>query len=160
MRAILGAGLLAVTLALSSAAAGVLDGVRRVAVSVDIRPPIDGLSGDELERRIATLVTKPQHSLALDQSSADRLRLTITVRSYTSSELRGFPLPFSGTYAIGTVRLALHRAVEIVGGPARSVSASIWERERQIATRESAARGAVNRAVDELLDELRDLPGQ
>jgi hypothetical protein len=144
------------TLAVTSSAGDVLDGVRRVAVSVDLRQPIEGISGDALERRVLTFVAKLKPSLALDKSSADRLHLTITVRSYSSSELRGFPLPFSGTYAMGTVRLALHRAVEIVGGPPRMVSAPVWERERQIATRESAARRAVDRAVEELLDELRD----
>ncbi len=153
--AILGAVMLVLTLAVPSSAGGVLDGVSRVAVSVDISQPIEGISGDELERHVVAFVAKPEHSLALDQSSADRLQLRITLRSYSSSELRGFPLPFSGSYAIGTVRLTLHRAAEIVGGPPRVVSASVWERERQIATRDSAARGAVHRAVEELLDEFR-----
>jgi hypothetical protein len=161
VRTLLGAVTLALSVALTASAAGVLDGVTRVALSIDVRPPIDGVvSGDELGRRVSTFVAKLEPSLALDESSADRLQLTITVRSYSSSELRGFPLPFSGTYAIGTVRLTLHRAVQIVGGPPRILSASIWERERQIATRESAARGAVDRAVEELLDELRDLRGR
>lgn len=157
--ALLGAVMLALTLAVTSSAGSVLDGVRRVAVSVDVRQPIEGVLADELERRVVTFVAKLEHSLALDKSSTDRLQLTITVSSYSSSELRGFPLPFSGTYAIGTVRLTLHRAVEIVGGPPRIVSASVWERERQIATRGSAARGAVDRAVEELLDELRGVRG-
>ena len=155
--ALLGAVMLALMLAVTASAGGVLDGVRRVAVSVDIQPPMEGISGDELERHVITFVAKPEHALALDQSSADRLQLRITLRSYSSSELRGFPLPFSGSYAIGTARLTLHRAVEIVGGPPRIVSASVWEGERQIATRDSAARGAVHRAVEELLDEFRVL---
>jgi hypothetical protein len=157
--ALFGAVTLALTLALTSSATGVLDGVRRVAVSVDVGQPIDGVSAEELRRRLVAFAGKLEPSLALDASSADRLQLTITVRSYSSSELRGFPLPFSGTYAIGTVRLTLHRAVEIVGGPPRIVSAHVWEAERQIATRRSAARGAVDRAVEELLDELRDVRG-
>ena len=157
--ALLGAVMLTLTLAVTSSAGDVLEGVRRVTVSVHLRQPIEGVSDEELERRVLTFVAKLEPSLTLDKSSADRLHLTITVRSYSSSELRGFPLPFSGTYAIGTVRLALHRAVEIVGGPSRMVSASVWDRERQIATRGSAARRAVDRAVEELLDELRDARG-
>jgi hypothetical protein len=158
--ALLGALMLTLTVTASSSAGDVLDGVRRVTVSVDLGQPIDGVSGDELERRVVAFVAKLEPSLALDKSSTDRLHLTSTVRSYSSSELRGFRLPFSGTYAMGTVRLALRRAVEIVGGPPRTVSASVWERERQIATRGSAARGAVDRAVEELLDELRDARGR
>jgi hypothetical protein len=160
VRALLGAVSLALTVALTSSAAGVLDGVTRVAVSIDVRQPIDGVSGDELGRRVVAFVATLAPPLSLDESSADRLQLKITVRSYSSSELRGFPLPFSGTYAIGTVRLTLHRDVEIVGGPRRIASASVWERERQIATRASAARGAVDRAVEELLDDLRDVRGR
>jgi hypothetical protein len=148
---------LALTVALTASAAGVLDGVTRVAVSIDVRQPIDGVSADELGRRVLTFVAKLQPALALDESSADRLQLTITVRSYSSSALRGFPLPFSGTYAIGTVRLTRHRDVEIVGDPRRIVSASVWERERQIATRGSDARRAVDRAVEELLNDLREV---
>jgi hypothetical protein len=149
--------MLALTVALTSSAAGILDGVTRVSVRIDISQPIVGVSADELERQVVALVAKLQPSLSLDESSADRFKLTIAVRSHSSSELRGFPLPFSGSYAIGTVRLSLHRDVELVGGPRRVVSASVWERERQIATRASYARGAVNRAVEELLDDLRDM---
>jgi hypothetical protein len=127
MTALLGAVMLALTLAFTCSAAGVLDGLGRVAVRVNVRQPIAGVSGDELRRRLVTFVAKLEPSLALDESSADRLQLTITVRSYSSSELRGFPLPFSGSYAIGMVRrLTLHRAAEIVGGPPRSVSAIVW----------------------------------
>ena len=160
VRALLGAVTLALTVALTSSMADVLDGITRVAVSIDVRPPIDGVSGAELARRVGAFVAKLEPPLSPDDRSADRLQLTITVRSYSSSELRGFPLPFSGTYAIGTVRLALHRDVEVVGGPGHIVSASVWERERQIATRRSDARGAVDRAVDDLLNDLRDLRGR
>jgi hypothetical protein len=152
--------MLALTIALTSSAAGVLDGVTRVAVSIDLRQPIDGVSADELERRVATFIAKLEPSLSLDESSGDRLKMTITVRSYSSSELRGFPLPFSGTYAIGTARLTLYRDVKIVGGPPRIISASVWERERQIATRASYAREAVDRAVEDLLNDLRDVQGR
>lgn len=157
---LLGAVVLALTLAPTCSAADVLDGLRRVAVCVDVRQPIAGVSGDELRRRLGTIVAKLEPPLAVDESSGDRLQLTITVRSYSSSELRGFPLPFSGSYAIGTVRLTLHRTAEIVGGPSRSVSAIVWERERQIATRASATSGVVDRAVEELLDELRHALGK
>ena len=154
MRALLGGVVLVLTGALPCAAASVLEGITHVAVGVDVTPPVQGVSHDPLARRVVTALATLRPPVTVDGTSSDRLRLTVTVRSYSSSELRGFPLPFSGTYAIGTVRLNLERAVEIVGSTPRSMSASIWQRERQIATRQSAVRQAIDRAVEELLGEL------
>jgi len=51
------------------------------------------------------------------------------VRSYSSSELRGFYLPLSQTYGIGPVRLAVERPAAIAGLPA-PVPAIVWQAER------------------------------
>jgi len=154
---LLGGMLLGLTTALSCSATDVLDGVARVAVAVELKQPLDGVSGDALAKRIATLLAALEPPLPVDQGSTDRLRLTIAVRPFSSSDLRGFPLPFSGTYAVGSVRLSLHRAVEIAGSRPRIVSASVWERERQITTKGSAARSAVDRAVTQLLHEFGEV---
>ena len=157
VRPLLGGVLLGLTTALSCSATDVLDGVVRVAVAVELKQPLDGVAGDALAKRIVTLLAALEPPLAPDQGSTDQLRLTIAVRPYSSSELRGFQLPFSGTYAVGTVRLSLHRAVEIAGGRRRILSASVWERERQITTKGSAARAAIDRAVTQLVHEFGEL---
>jgi hypothetical protein len=141
------------TTAPSASAAGVLDGLTRLAVIIEVMQPV-GVSADDLRQRFLTSLAALEPDLMVAEGSADRLQLAIAVRSYSSSELRGFPLPFSGAYAVGTVRLTLHRAVQIVGGPPGVVSASVWERERHIATRSSAAARAVHRAMAELLDDF------
>jgi hypothetical protein len=69
--ALLGAVMLALTLALTCSA-GILDGLGRVAVGVDVRQPIAGVSGGELRRRLVTFVGNLQPPLTLDESSADR----------------------------------------------------------------------------------------
>src|SRR5262249_46644798 len=52
---------------------------------------------------------------APDSKSPDRLRLVIAVREVSGNELRGFYLPMSGTYGIGSVRLTVERQVVVVG---------------------------------------------
>ena len=101
--------LLALTAAVSCPAAGVLDGVTRVAVVIELKQPLDGVSGEEVAKRVVTFLAALEPHLMVDQGSTDRLQLTIAVGSYSSSELRGFPLPFSGTYAVGSVRLSVIR---------------------------------------------------
>src|SRR5688572_17984454 len=142
------------TTALSGSAASVLDGLTRLTVAIEVKQPVGGVSADDLRQRVLTSLAVREPDLMVAETSADRLQLTIAVSSYSSSELRGFPLPFSGTYAVGTLRLTLHRAVQIVGHPPGVVSASVWERERHIATRRSAAAQAVHRAMAELLDDF------
>jgi hypothetical protein len=94
----------------------------------------------------------------LDARSADRLRLTEAVRAYSSSELRGFYLPFSGTYGIGPVKLAVERMVTIPG-VAAPVKAIVWQTERQArgAWRTSASEilGLVEELAEDFLDDYR-----
>ena len=141
------------TTAPSASAAGVLDGLTRLAVTIEVKQAA-GVSAHDLKQRVLTALAALAPDLIVAEGGPDRLQLAIAISSYSSSELRGFPLPFSGTYAVGTVRLTLHRGVQIVGGPPGVVPAGVWERERHIATRSSAAARAVHRAMAELLDDF------
>ncbi|MEX2147142.1 MAG: hypothetical protein WED01_09045 [Candidatus Rokuibacteriota bacterium] len=147
--------MLALMVGVAPAAAGVLDGVVRIAVSVDVEHPVEGIAAAALERRLTAFLADLAPALAPDAAAPDRLRLTVAVRPHSSSALRGFYLPFSGTYAIGTVRLGVERAVHLSGGAPRTVPAIVWQRERVVATRWAAAGAAVEGAVMELLDALR-----
>ncbi len=153
LAALLAGAVLALVAGATPAAAGVLDGVVRIAVSVDMEHPVEGIAAEALERRLtAFLVDLP---LAPDAAAPARLRLTVAVRPHSSSALRGFYLPFSGTYAIGTVRFDVERAVHLPGGAPGTVPAIVWQRERVVATRWAAAGAAIDGAVAELLDALK-----
>lgn len=146
---------LALVVVVTPAAAGVLDAVVRIAVSVDIEHSVEGTAADALERRLTAFLMDLAPALTLDATSPDRLRLVVAVRSHSSSALRGFYLPFSATYAIGTVRLTLEHAVDLPKRAPRTVPAIVWQGERAVATRWAAAAAAVDGAVAELLETLR-----
>lgn len=153
--ALLVGSILALVVVVTPVAAGVLDAVVRIAVSVDMEHAVEGTAADALERRLTAFLVDLAPALTLDAASPDRLRLTVSVRPHSSSDLRGYYLPFSATYAIGTVRLSLERTVQLSGGEPRTVPAIVWQRERSVATRRAAAGAAVDGAVTELLDDLR-----
>jgi hypothetical protein len=93
--------------------------------------------------------------LTLDPASPARLRLTVAVRPYSATTLRGFWLPFSGTYGIGPVRLSVKRTA-VVTGMSTPILASVWDAERQAAGpwRESPAE--ILRLLDEALSDFLD----
>lgn len=153
--ALIAASILALVVGVAPAAAGVLDGVVRIAVSVEVEHPVEGIAADALERRLTALLVAVAPALSVDSASPDRLRLTITVRPHSSSALRGYYLPFSATYAIGRVRLSVERAVQLAGSAPRTVPAIVWQRERAVATRWASAGVAIDGALTELLESLR-----
>src|SRR5262245_60723880 len=103
----------------------------------------------------------------VDQGSAEILRVALMVRRINAIELRGFWLPFSGDYGIGTVRLSMERPVRLGEAPASSVSplatardegvpvrAIVWQMER-LARGPWTASGAQGRELlKELLEEF------
>jgi len=107
-----------------------LHGLTRVAVEVTFSPNHPDLSADEVKKRVAEALRRTQPAPAVDPASSDRLHLTVAVRSYSSSDLRGYYLPLSQAYGIGPVRLAVERPATIAGLPA-PVPAQIWQTERQ-----------------------------
>ena len=127
-----------------------LQGLRRVAVEIAFSPAHPGVPADEAQSRIeetlrGSLPTAP----ILDARSPDRLRLTIAVREVSSTELRGFYLPFSGSYGIGLVRLAAERMVT-APGMAAPVRAVVWQVERH-------TRATWRASADEILGIAEDL---
>ena len=127
-----------------------LQGLRRVAIEIAFSPAHSGVPADDAQSRIedvlrGSLPTAP----VLDARSPDRLRLTISVREVSSSELRGFYLPFSGSYGIGLGRLAAERMVTVPGAPA-PVRAVVWQVERH-------PRAAWRAAADAILGLAEDL---
>jgi hypothetical protein len=151
----LAGSLFALVMMVSPVAAGVLDGVVRIGVSVDMEQPLEGVAADALQQRLAASVPDLAPGLTVDAASTDRLRLTVSVRPYSSTALRGFYLPFSATYAIGTVRLGVERAVQLPERAATTVPAIVWQRQRVVATRWAEAGTAVHGAMVDLVEALK-----
>jgi hypothetical protein len=123
------------------------DGLRalaRVAVEVTFSPNHPDLSTDELKKRVEEAVRRAQPAPAVDPASADRLHLTVAVRSYSSSDLRGYYLPLSQAYGIGPVRLAIERPAVFAGLPA-PIPAQVWQTERE-------AKGPWRSSASEILE--------
>jgi len=121
-----------------------LQALPRVAVEVTLSPEHPDVAPAEVQRRVEEALRRTQPAPLIDPASEDRLHLTAGVRSYSSSELRGFPLPFSGTYGIGPVRLALRRPAAVAGLP-NPLLATVWQAERQ-------AKGPWRNSASEILE--------
>jgi len=132
-----------------------LAGLGTIGVDVERDPSQGSLSTERLARRIHARLSEGAPALTLGPVSRDRLRLTVAVRPYSATTLRGFWLPFSGTYGIGPVRLSLERLATIVGVP-EPVRASVWHAERQAAGPWRDSPGEILKLVDETLAEFLD----
>ncbi len=136
-----------------------LKGVRRVAIEVVFTPDHPQLAPEVVEKRVEDALLADPNAPRPDPKSPDRLRLVVAVREVSTNELRGFYLPMSGTYGIGSVRLAVERQVAVLGEPARAggvaaagapVPALVWQVERQ-------ARGPWRRSGAEVMALIDDL---
>jgi hypothetical protein len=127
-----------------------LGGLARVGVDVRLNPAPTGLSVEQLSLRVSTRLSDLAPSLTIDPASSDRLDLDVAVRRHGASALRGFWLPFSGTYAIGPVRLRVERMVTVAGVPT-AVPATVWRAERHAAGPWRSATDDVLKLVDETL---------
>jgi len=130
-----------------------LAGLARLRVDVEMDPSQTSQWTEELARRIAGRLGVLAPALTLDPTATDRLRLTVTVRRHGATALRGFWLPFSGTYGIGPVRLSVERTVTMVGGSA-PVAASVWHAERQAAGPWRESPKEIVKLLDEMLAEF------
>jgi len=126
-----------------------LQGVQHVAVDVTVSPNHPDLGVEEMRRRVEDGVRRGQPAPVVETRSAERLHLTVGVRAYSSSELRGFYLPLSQAYGIGPVRLVLERPAQLAGLVA-PITVQVWQAERQAKSvwRNSAAE------ILELTDEV------
>ncbi len=155
MRAILSTSLLLlIAVGVASTAGGAerwdaLQNLPRVAVEITVSPSHPDLAVEELRRRVEEALQRGQPAPAIEPASADRLHVTVAVRSYSSSELRGYYLPLSQEYGIGPVRLSVER-VAVIPGLRTPIAASVWQSERQAkgTWRNSAAE------ILELIDEV------
>jgi len=128
-----------------------LRALTRVAIEVTLAPEVAELE-DDLEQRMERALREHPAAPALDGGSPHKLRLVAMVRPQGATELRGFWLPFSGTYAIGYVRLEVERPVTLPApAPSTPVPAIAWQAERPIARPWRQAEAAIGEAVDELI---------
>jgi len=132
-----------------------LAGLTTIGVDVELDPSQESLSSEQLARRIDARLRAAVPGLTLDPASPARLRLTVVVRPYGATALRGFWLPFSGTYGIGPVRLSVERPA-LVPGMSTPLLASVWHAERQVAGpwRESPAE--ILKLLDQALSDFLD----
>ncbi len=143
---------LTVTRAPAQDVAGGLKNLPRMALEIVLAPDLVDLE-DDLEQRVERGLREQPPAPLLDSGSTSKLRLVVTVRPVGATELRGFWLPFSGTYAVGAVRLEVVRVVTLPGAPAPSTSvpAIVWHAERHIAQPWRLVETVVGGAVDELI---------
>jgi hypothetical protein len=135
----------------AQAATSGLKNLPRVALEIVLPPDLADLD-DDLEQQVERVLREQPPAPILDPGSAPKLRLVVTVRPVGATELRGFWLPFSGTYAVGTVRLEVVRVVTLPGpAPSSNVPAIVWHAERHIAQPWKQVETAVGGAVEELL---------
>jgi hypothetical protein len=128
-----------------------LHGLARVRVSVDVARAVDGLAADALHARLVAALRRAAPPLAVDADAADRRHLRVALEPRSATQLRGFWLPFSGTYAIGLVTLAVERPVVVSDRP---TPAAVWRDERVVAVPWRAAAAEAHRATDAMLDAL------
>jgi hypothetical protein len=134
------------------AALAMLDHVR---LAVDVAHPLSKLTAPELTPHLAEALRRAQPPLSVEDGASDRIRLVVAVRSTSATALRGFWLPFSGTYGIGTLRLDVERLVTLPG-VVRAFPARVWGTQRDVAVRWEATDEAVTRLLDEMVLELLD----
>jgi hypothetical protein len=134
----------------AAAAAQGLAGLPRVSLAVDLRYPIDTLSVEDLLARLEDGLRQAEPPIGVNESATDRLRLTIGVRPLSATTLRGYWLPFSGTYGIGPVILELERMVTAPGAAA-PFPAIVWQAERIAAGPWRTTPAEVMRLLDDLI---------
>ena len=156
--AVFAAALLAVVV---SASAEGLTGVRGVSLSVELQHPLDALSVEGLLARLEDGVSRAEPPIRVRDDAPNRLRLVVSIRPVSATVLRGFWLPFSGTYAIGAVALEMERRVTAPGIP-HSFPAIVWREERAAAGPWPTVDVEIMRLTDELiakwLEALRHAP--
>ena len=106
-----------------------LKGLQRVAVEVVVDPEHPRISPEDLAGRLDEILAQGGPAPRPDARAPDLLRLTVSVQPVSGNDLRGFYLPFSGTYGLGLVSLAVVRQVA-VPGLAQPVPAVVWQADR------------------------------
>lgn len=134
---------------------GGLASLRRVSVLVDLEHPIDPVSVEDLVARVEEALRGAEPPVAIHEAATDRIRLIVSVGPVSATTLRGFWLPLSGTYGIGSVRLAVERPVTLPGTP-RPLTATVWQTDRRVAGPWRTIGASTMLVVEEVLAELVD----
>ena len=142
-------------------ARGGLRNLGRLALELSLPPDLADAARD-LAGRVERALAATPGTLVLDRGSPDTLRVVATVRAEGATRMRGFWLPFSGTYAVGAVRLEVERPVLLPGATpaAAPVPAIVWRRDRVIAGPWRHATTEIGGAVEELIRALLDDHGR
>ena len=128
-------------------------GERPVQLGVEIAHPLPGTSAEDLSARLVAALCGGDAAATIRSGVADRLRLMVSVHPVSATTLRGFWLPFSGMYGIGTLRLGVERTVTLPGVP-RSVPALLWHAERPVGGPWRSTAQQILRLLDEMAGEL------
>jgi hypothetical protein len=124
-----------------------------VGLDVEIDPALETISADDLAARLVDGLRRADPPFTVAESAADRIRLIVAVRPVSATTLRGFWLPFSGTYAVGAVELGVVRKVVLPGAPGAS-PAVVWQARRVVSVPLRLAGQEVARLADDMLAEL------
>lgn len=130
-----------------------LIGLRHVSLRVEIAHPLPAMTADDLTAHLVVALREADRPLTIQDGVADRIRLTVSVRPMNATTLRGFWLPFSGTYGIGTLRLAVERMVRLPGVP-RPDPGIMWQAERTVGGSWRMTDRQIVRLLDEMATEL------
>lgn len=123
-----------VVMAVGFATAGERAGLtrlRQVCLSVEVAHPLRTMTADDLTAHLMSALQGAELPLTIQNDVSDRIRLIVSVRPMSATMLRGFWLPFSGTYGIGVVRLGVERTVSLPGVPP-PFPAVVWQTERTV----------------------------
>ena len=126
----------------------------RAHVAIDIEHPPSATTVEELRSRLVAALCGGDPAGTIRSGVGNRIRLTVSVRPVSATTLRGFWLPFSGVYGVGTLRLAVERMVT-VPGVERAVPAVVWQAERAVTGPWRKADQEIARSLDEMAAELR-----
>jgi fatty acid desaturase len=130
-----------------------LAGLREVAVVVELEQPLDGTSTTELGARLATALRRSNPPIVVADGAADRVLVRVFVHPVSATALRGFWLPFSGTYGVGGIRLAVERLVTRDDAP-RAFPAVVWQTERAVGAPWRSTEEEIARLLDEMVGAL------
>ena len=141
-------------LLLFAVAGPVIADERRSNVTIEIAHPPPPTSIEEIRSRLVAALCGDHLDRTIRSGVGARIRLTVSVRPVSATTLRGFWLPFSGLYAVGSLRLAVERMVTVPGiEPA--VPAVVWQTERAVAGPWRKADQEIARSLDDMTAELR-----
>jgi hypothetical protein len=105
--------------------------LRQVRLGVEVTHPLPAMTTEDLATHLVLALQAADPAITVQEHAVDRIQLAVSVHPMNATTLRGFWLPFSGTYGIGTLRLTVERRVT-VSGVSRPVPATLWQAERPV----------------------------